>query len=135
MSARAEPIGARLSCDYDSVMKGVKNRPTAPMMKLPIPKLPEKLEHLLEEGAVETSDATSDILTAGTKGEAAKQPVNGRGGVVDSVPFTSPCFHSIASLSVSRGHHWPCLSGSGNHLRHDQERHVLRKARPHQRRH
>jgi len=34
MSARAEPIGARLSCDYDSVMKGVKNRPTAPMMKV-----------------------------------------------------------------------------------------------------
>ena len=54
---------------------------------MPIPKLPEKLEHLLEEGAVETSDATSDILTAGTKGEATKQPVNSRGGVVDLSPL------------------------------------------------
>ncbi|QDZ19726.1 pyruvate kinase [Chloropicon primus] len=68
MSARAAPIGARLSCDYDAI-KGVANRAAAPLMKLHIPKLPKKLENLLEDDSEisEKSLLTQDILTTGTK--------------------------------------------------------------------
>lgn len=67
MSARV-PIGARLSCDYDSA-RGVANRMTAPLMKLHIPKLPKKLGCLVEEttAITEKSVVTQDILTTGTK--------------------------------------------------------------------